>query len=391
VRVLLSRCRSRGDERGAVALIVGLLSILLLGITAFTVDFGMAYVTKRQLSSAADAASLAGDAVYKKDFVGTCSASAIAARPAVRQNAEAAADSLFLANFPAGSASDGSITDVTCTGTGVQVTYTARGSSGSPFGRVFGGSGTITTAGNAAAAYTSGVAFSGGIRPWGICTNALNTTGNVTQVSLANNQNAGCPGIGSSGTWNRYACPGESKGSANDTADWILNGCPTAATTIPGTTGLSPSALWSKLSTFCTQGKNGASTSNCLTRDTGNVNNKAQDAWQTLVDQKTVFQVPVFCSPPVCSADAMGATGEFPVYALATVRICGFQLHGRTSTHWGGVPADQNDECNTRNPSAYTATSAVPGGGNVQYLIIKGYTDVAGDSFAQSSPMHLTK
>jgi hypothetical protein len=363
----------------------------LLGISAFTVDFGMAYTTKRQLSTASDAATLAGDAVYKKDFVGDCSAAAIAAQTAVRTDAEDAADSLFLQNFSAGTKSDGSITDVSCNGTGVQVTYTASGKSGSPFGRVFGGSGTITTAGNAAAAYTSGVATSGGIRPWGICTNALNQTGNVTQVSLANNQNAGCPGIGSSGTWNRYACPGSKKGSANDTADWVLNGCPTATTTVPGTSGLSPSALWSKLSTYCTQGKNGTSTSNCLTRDTGNVNNKATAAWQTVVDQKLVFQVPVFCSTPICSADAMGVSGEFPVYALATVRICGFQLHGRTSTNWGGLPADPNDECNTKNPSNYTPTSTVPGGGNVQYLIIKGYTDVAGNSYSLSSPLHLSK
>jgi hypothetical protein len=38
----------------------------------------------------------------------------------------------------------------------VQVTYTASGTSGSPFGQLLGGSGTITTAGNAAAAYSVG-------------------------------------------------------------------------------------------------------------------------------------------------------------------------------------------------------------------------------------------
>ncbi len=380
-----------------MAVIVGLLTLLLLGISAFTVDFGMAYTTKRQLSTAADAASLAGDAVYKAAYKGSCAVpgndpqNPTAANASVRADAEKAADSLFTQNYPDGSAADGSITSVTCNGSGVQVTYSASGTSGSPFGRLLGGSGSITTVGGAAAAYTSGVATSGGIRPWGICTNALNQTGNVTQVSLANNQNAGCPGIGSSGTWNRYACPGESKGSANDTADWITDGCPTAATTVPGTAGLSPAALWSKLVNYCTQGKNGDSTSNCLTRDTGNVNNKATDAWQSLVDQKVVFQVPVFCSTPTCSADAMGSSGEFPVYALASVRICGFQLHGRTSSNWGGLPADPNDECNTKNPSAYTPTSTVPGGGNVQYLIIKGYTDVAGGSFSLSSPLHLSK
>ncbi|HEX5401306.1 MAG TPA: hypothetical protein VFX16_03280, partial [Pseudonocardiaceae bacterium] len=53
-------------------------------------------------------------------------------------------------------------------GTGVQVTYTASGTSGSPFGQLLGGSGTITTAGDAAAAYSVG---------GGIC--ALCVLGNV--------------------------------------------------------------------------------------------------------------------------------------------------------------------------------------------------------------------
>ena len=53
-------------------------------------------------------------------------------------------------------AADGSITKLECSGTGVQVTYTASGQSSSPFGPLLGGSGTITTAGTAAAAYSVG-------------------------------------------------------------------------------------------------------------------------------------------------------------------------------------------------------------------------------------------
>src|SRR5699024_3546018 len=97
-------------------------------------------------------------------FVGDCSAAAITAQATVRQNAESAADSLFMQNYPSAKASDGTITNVACNGTGVQVTYSASGKSGSPFGVLFGGSGTITTDGNAAAAYTAGATTSGGIR-----------------------------------------------------------------------------------------------------------------------------------------------------------------------------------------------------------------------------------
>jgi Flp pilus assembly protein TadG len=150
------------DERGAIALIVGLLSIVLLGISAFTVDFGMAYTTKRQLSTAADAASLAADKYYKDHYQGLCTVpgndpkNPSAANANVLGLAEKEADSLFTQNYPKGTDSDGTITDVRCNGTGVQVTYTASGTSGSPFGQLLGGSGTITTAGDAAAAYSVG-------------------------------------------------------------------------------------------------------------------------------------------------------------------------------------------------------------------------------------------
>jgi hypothetical protein len=148
--------------------------VALLGVSAFTVDFGMAYVTKRQLSSASDAAALAADMVYKSRYQGLCTVpgndpnNPVAANANVRAAAEAAADDLFIQNFPSGSASDGSITGLSCKGTGVQVTYSTSGQSSSPFGPLLGGSGTITTAGTAAAAYSVGS---------GIC--ALCVIGNV--------------------------------------------------------------------------------------------------------------------------------------------------------------------------------------------------------------------
>jgi hypothetical protein len=162
MRVLLKRRDRQRDQRGAFAVIVGLLSLVLLGISAFTVDLGMAYTTKRQLSSASDAASLAADAVYKTEYKGLCTvpgndpSNPSATNANVRADAEAAADSLFMQNYPQGTGADGNITDVSCKGTGVQVTYGATGTSGSPFGRLLGGSGTITTAGSAAAAYAVG-------------------------------------------------------------------------------------------------------------------------------------------------------------------------------------------------------------------------------------------
>lgn len=171
MRVQLKR---RRDERGAVAILAALLALVLLGISAFTVDLGMAYVTKRQLSAASDAAALAADAYYKTNYQGLCTVpgndpnNPTTANAAVRANAEKAADDLFKQNYPNGTDADGNITNLSCNGTGVQVTYSASGKSSSPFGPLLGGSGTITTAGTAAAAYSVG---------GGIC--ALCVIGNV--------------------------------------------------------------------------------------------------------------------------------------------------------------------------------------------------------------------
>jgi Flp pilus assembly protein TadG len=69
VRVLLSR-RER-DERGVTAVLVGILSVFLVGIAAFTVDAGAAFVSNRNLQRAADAGALAA-AQYLTQFPGTC-------------------------------------------------------------------------------------------------------------------------------------------------------------------------------------------------------------------------------------------------------------------------------------------------------------------------------
>ncbi|MHB1341435.1 MAG: pilus assembly protein TadG-related protein [Coriobacteriia bacterium] len=48
------------DEGGAVAVVVALVMVILIGLTAFAVDAGYLYSIRRQLQSAADAAALAG-------------------------------------------------------------------------------------------------------------------------------------------------------------------------------------------------------------------------------------------------------------------------------------------------------------------------------------------
>lgn len=54
-------------QRGAVAILTAILSIVLLGFAAFAVDFAYTYMVKAELQNAADAAALAGASVMNTD------------------------------------------------------------------------------------------------------------------------------------------------------------------------------------------------------------------------------------------------------------------------------------------------------------------------------------
>lgn len=231
------------DEHGAIAIMTALLALMLLVIAAFTIDLGMAYVTKLQLSTASDAASLAGSATYKKDFVGVCSPAKIEAQDTVRQAAEIAADDLFVQNLPKGTAAEGEITDVTCAGTGVRVTYTASGTSPSPLGVLADGSGTIETEGKAAAAYALGA---------GIC--AMCVIGDVSSgnadltVTGGDIYVDGNVDTGPNSVWsatNSITITGSVSGLSQATPDWT-DGPPIAD---PFADVALPEAPWAGLST----------------------------------------------------------------------------------------------------------------------------------------------
>jgi Flp pilus assembly protein TadG len=48
------------NSEGAVAIMVGLVLVILIGVTAFAIDFGIVWVTNKQLYNASDAGALAG-------------------------------------------------------------------------------------------------------------------------------------------------------------------------------------------------------------------------------------------------------------------------------------------------------------------------------------------
>ena len=103
----MSRWRSRRrDERGAVAVTVALMMVVLVGIGAFTIDFGLSYVSTRQLQTASDSAALAAASKYGQ-LPGSCAV--LAADTATKASVEASVQTYREDNRPD---STGSLTSV---------------------------------------------------------------------------------------------------------------------------------------------------------------------------------------------------------------------------------------------------------------------------------------
>lgn len=372
MRVLMTR----RDERGAVAITVSMLAVTILLMAGFITDFGQAYVNKRQLQTASDAAALAAAKFYQENLVGPCTQSAI---DALRPQAEVIADDYREQNR---SGSEGDIlpgaSGIHCKGKGVEVIYLASGSTPAFFAPIIGGSNKIPVWRQSAAAYDNDLTDVGKIRPWGVCTSVIDLSGNVTFVGIKNAQtrSAGAPACSPTsepaGGWWVMLCD-DGTGSTGNTGDNVTFGCNTNITPVPDQTShmTSPSDLWGYLTTFCPS-KTVSET--CLKSDTGyNVKN-FDDEWQPLVGQ--TITMPVMCDTPKCSAlavDGTGSTASYAVHQIAIVELCGFGLHGQYSTNW------PTDDCTAKNVLGYQPTDIKEGSAGF-FMVFKGiYGADAGD------------
>lgn len=173
MRVQLIRDR---DDHGAIAVIVALLAVVLVGLAAFAVDFGNSYAVKRKLSVAADAAALAAASDVGKIALTQatgCSggllqpASAQAAAQTVAQTTATAVNSR---NDLSGQATVTSVT-VTCTSQDVRVNVVNHQTVPTLFGSVFGVSQTDPTRSATARVFSSDT-YSG-LRPIAACASTV--------------------------------------------------------------------------------------------------------------------------------------------------------------------------------------------------------------------------
>jgi len=110
--------------------------VVLVGIGAFTLDFGVSYASTRRLQAASDAAALAAANVFA-DKTGSCAT--ILATPAWTAAAASAASAIREDNRPGSTEASYS---ATCTTKGsIQVRYVSGGSTPTLLGGIFGHNG----------------------------------------------------------------------------------------------------------------------------------------------------------------------------------------------------------------------------------------------------------
>lgn len=346
----------RPGERGAIAVVVAVLTPVIFGIGAYTVDFGVAYVNTRQLQQASDASALAAARHYAS-LPGTCAqmmtAASSSGEDVVAQND---ADALRLDNRPGSTRSGYS---VACSGGQLNVTYSSRRSTPSFLGGLFGRSSAYDVSRSATASVS--VSPSGHGRPYALCSNGLPsvsppTPAAVTKLSLPDPSNpaavANCTTPG--GNWWTVRCPGVTSSGMLGTE--TANGCDIPISVVPNQpAAATPASLSAFLSGACPSITT-ANRSMCLGTDTGNIRGTPIiDQWSTFVDNQTTIVVPVFCGQPDCTPPGLNTSGGgggtiYPVYKLAAIRICGY--------HWGnsGVKDNLTGPC-ANNPGGYSAAA----------------------------------
>ena len=355
--MMLRRGRS---ERGAVAVTVAILSVVLVGIGAFTMDFGMSYVSTRQLQLSSDAAALAAAGVFAA-VPGDCAT--IAANTTARTTAQAAADKLRSDNDGRASSSGSTIT-VNCNAQGtLDVSYSSTGKTPALLGPIFGQSSDYVTSRSATA--TVGVSPSAPGRPYALCSPQLPAvvpSATVVRLQLPDpsDTQAACPTAEIGGNWWTTRCPGES--DSGHLGDDTLYGCDVPLSIISNQPSpATPSQLSSFLSSACT-----SPSPSCLETNTGNIGGTpVLTAWNQFVNNQATLIFPVFCGDPTpCDPAALynpsgGGNVVYPIYRLAAMTICGY--------HWGSAELDNMSGPCANNPSAYRASD---GDNNDNFLLV---------------------
>ena len=320
-------------------MLVGILAVFLIGLSAFTVDLGAAYVSNRNLQKAADAGALAG-AQALTQFPGTCDS--IRSNSAAVAAAHQAAIDVAKKNYPDASwTEDTTAWKVSCDPQlkVVNVTFANSGTTKANFAGVIGGASTVTTMRGSQATVDVAPGTGNSVRPLALCSASfdpayMERSGDFVRIHFpgAGRVPPAACNVNLSGNWWLTDCPGERTGAAGGTdglVNQILNGCPDPVSVIPGQEdATTPGALTVVLDDACPTAPQYSET--CMSGNPGNITQgQTTDAWKTFMDSGKVGVFPVFCAPTSCSAVTASGNGTntvFPVYKLVSAYICGFHF-----------------------------------------------------------------
>ena len=358
------------EERGAVAIIVAVSSILIMVMGAMVVDLGQAYVKKREAQTAADAGALAAATVFKETG-GLCTT--LVANSTLQTKARTAATTIIEKNLPGATPVFPSGSQVAvCDGNTLKVQVSVSFNSPVGLGQIaIGTGGTIAVSRSATAALGRAQSTVGSLRPWMICGAQLPTgafPSNVIPIALPGNghvsDDPNCVNPNKPGDWWRTTCF-NGGGSHGDTYANIINGCEDVSI-VPGQTASHTPA---QRSTYL-RSKCGPESTYCLADDTGRDVKTMNTAWNTLMGK--TFAMPVFCSDRDCAPTSVTKKGNWPVWKIAAVTLCGYAMKGNRS-----VTAMPAGECTTKNAANWTPLTAFPDKDDIGFLFIfQGIIDV---------------
>lgn len=406
MRVLKTRRADRvRSESGATAILVGLLFVALLVIASFTTDFGMAFVSKRQLQTGADAAALAAAAEYAK-YPGNCTS--LANNVDARADADAAADAVFVENQLVRQKNvTGAITSVQCRdgdGDGLandelEVVFNDEATT-----QGFLSGEDVTTKRLAAASVAAVSSVYKGLRPYIICSEDLPPAPypqeGFVQIDFPDEEvkvgEGDCPHP--AGNWFTLDCPhnGNSDNGNPGLADNTEFGCQAPVAVVADQDHSSPQALSDSLLEGCDPQVN--MDRDCLSANPGQINSELiWSAWESLVGKSIIL--PVFCGSPTCDPVAIFSTATpappsgkgpkakpgvgdnalYPVHKFAGVKVCGW--------HWGSKHSGAYSSATGSADPCYGA-DATPGDANSRYLLLH-FTNIVTSGEAGPMPCPL--
>lgn len=315
----------RRDDAGATAIIIALCTVVLALMAGFVTDFGLAYNSKRQLQTSADAAALAA-AGKLIGHGGNCSA--IAGDPAAVAAAKTYADAVSTKNR---SGRIPTTWTVACSPDGkyVNVTYGNGASTKTFFGGLAGTTGIVAE--RTATAQIFPPASVTGLRPYFVCVTdaqALEASGGTGILDIAF-PNAGCGN--QPGNWYTVDCPEDGTGNSTPVlAENTSDGCQSEITIVdtsaardPVTGALNLAQEKALLLAACSSGLSG--TRGCLTGNTGNLaSNPIESAWAGLLGD--MIAVPVFRADTVTGN---GNNAKYPIKAILGVKVCGYKWQSK--------------------------------------------------------------